>query len=60
MPCSLHQKETKSKKTKLMNDISKYLTDRPDLIDVGVEPKLIINGKQHPTGTNKTQFLKND
>ena len=43
-----------------IDSISKYLTDRPDLIDVGVEPKLIINGKQHPTGTNKTQFLKND
>ena len=23
-------------------------------------PQLIINGKQHPTGTNKTQLLKND
>lgn len=43
-----------------IDSISKYLTDRPDLIDVGVEPKLIINGKQHPTGTNKTQLLKND
>ena len=37
-----------------IDNISKYLTDRPDLIDVGVEPKLIINGKQHLTGTNKT------
>jgi len=33
--------------------VSKYLTDRPDLVDVGIQPKLIINGSAHPTGVNK-------
>jgi len=34
--------------------ISKYLDNRPELIDVSVDPKLIINGVAHPTGTNQT------
>ena len=31
-----------------------YLNNRPDLIDVSIEPKLDINGKIHPTGTTQT------
>ena len=31
-----------------------YLNSRPELIDVKVAPKLVINGKAHPTGVNKT------
>ncbi len=31
-----------------------YLDNRPELIDVSVEPKLIINGIPHPTGVDKT------
>ena len=34
--------------------IESYLSKRPELIDVSVEPKLVINGKAHPTGTVKT------
>ena len=33
---------------------SKYLKDRPKLVDVGIQPKLVINGSGHPTGVNKT------
>ena len=33
---------------------SKYLKNRPKLVGVGIEPKLIINGTEHPTGVNKT------
>ena len=31
-----------------------YLNSRPKLIDVGVEPKLVIDGVAHPTGVKKT------
>jgi glutathione S-transferase len=31
-----------------------YLDNRPELIDVSVEPKLVIDGIPHPTGVNKT------
>ena len=34
--------------------ISNYLNSRPELIDVKTGPKLVINGKAHPTGTDKT------
>ena len=34
--------------------VSKYLKNRPKLVGVGIEPKLIINGTEHPTGVNKT------
>ena len=34
--------------------VSKYLKVRPKLVDVGIEPKLVINGTEHPTGVNKT------
>ncbi len=45
---------------KFVNDIedidtvSKYLKNRPELVGVGTEPKLVINGTDHPTGVNKT------
>ena len=31
-----------------------YLDRRPQLIDVGIEPKLVINGEAHPTGVMQT------
>jgi glutathione S-transferase len=34
--------------------VSKYLKNRPKLVGVGIEPKLVINGIEHPTGVNKT------
>jgi len=34
--------------------VSKYLKNRPELVDVGTEPKLVINGTERPTGVNKT------
>ena len=33
--------------------VSKYLKNRPKLVGVGIEPKLVINGIEHPTGVNK-------
>ena len=36
------------------SSIESYLSERPELIDVSIEPKLVINGKVHPTGTVKT------
>ena len=33
--------------------ISKYLDNRTELIDISVEPKLVINSVDHPTGTNQ-------
>ena len=33
--------------------VSSYLENRPKLIDVGVEPKLIIDGRAQPTGVVK-------
>ena len=38
----------------LLSSIESYLSERPELIDVSIEPKLVINGKVHPTGTVKT------
>ena len=46
--------------TKFMNDMSginavtDYMEQRPKLIGVGIEPKLVIDGKAHPTGVSKT------
>ena len=37
-----------------IESVSAYLNSRPELIDVKVAPKLVINGKAHPTGINKT------
>ena len=37
-----------------ISSIESYLSKRPELIDVSVEPKLVIKGKAHPTGTVKT------
>jgi len=34
--------------------VKSYLNSRAELIDVGVEPKLVIDGVAHPTGVNKT------
>ena len=34
--------------------VKSYLNSRPELIDVGVEPKLVIDGVAHPTGVKKT------
>ena len=34
--------------------VKSYLNSRPKLIDVSVEPKLIIDGSAHPTGVTKT------
>jgi hypothetical protein len=31
-----------------------YLANRPELIDVGVAPKLVIDDVTHPTGLKKT------
>lgn len=35
-------------------ELTNYLDERPQLIDVGEEPKLIINGEAHPTGVMQT------
>ena len=37
-----------------IDSVSKYLKNRPKLVGVGIEPKLIIDGTEHPTGVNKT------
>tara|TARA_B100000989_G_scaffold229068_1_gene175991 strand:- start:557 stop:1243 length:687 start_codon:yes stop_codon:yes gene_type:complete len=34
--------------------VKSYLNSRPKLIDVGSEPKLVLEGVAHPTGVNKT------
>ncbi len=34
--------------------VKSYLDKRPKLIDVSIEPKLVIEGVQHPTGVKKT------
>ena len=31
-----------------------YLDARPELIDISITPKLVIEGVPHPTGTQKT------
>ena len=37
-----------------IESIKSYLDNRPELIDVSVEPKLLIDGVPHPTGVKKT------
>ena len=37
-----------------IESIQSYLNSRPKLIDVSVEPKLVIDGVAHPTGVKKT------
>jgi glutathione S-transferase len=37
-----------------IDEVSEYMKNRPELVDVGVEPKLVIDGIAHPTGVNKT------
>ena len=37
-----------------IDSVKSYLENRPELIDVSVEPKLLIDGVTHPTGVNKT------
>jgi len=37
-----------------IKSVSSYLENRPELVDVGVEPKLIIDGRPQPTGVVKT------
>ena len=34
--------------------VKSYLDKRPKLIDVSIEPKLVIDGVPHPTGVKKT------
>ena len=42
------------KDIKDIDTVSKYLKNRPELVGVGTEPKLVINGTKHPTSVNKT------
>ena len=37
-----------------VESVKSYLDKRPELIDVSVEPKLVIDGVPHPTGVKKT------
>ena len=37
-----------------INSIKSYLEKRPELIDVSIKPKLVIDGIPHPTGTQQT------
>ena len=37
-----------------IDNVKSYLNSRPELIDVSVEPKLVIDGVAHPTGVKKT------
>ena len=37
-----------------IDPVANYLNNRPELIDVSIEPKLIINGTPHPTGVKQT------
>ena len=39
---------------KEIESVANYLDARPELIDVKVAPKLVIDGVAHPTGTQKT------
>ena len=38
----------------IIETVKSYLNSRPELIDVSVEPKLVIGGVAHPTGVKKT------
>ena len=37
-----------------IDTVRAYLDGRPELIDISVAPKLVIEGKPHPTGIQKT------
>ena len=37
-----------------IESVRSYLDNRHELIDVSVEPKLVIEGVPHPTGVKKT------
>ena len=37
-----------------IESVGSYLIKRPELINVGVEPKLVIDGVPHSTGVKKT------
>jgi len=37
-----------------IDNVKSYLNSRPELINVSVEPKLVIDGVAHPTGVKKT------
>ena len=37
-----------------IESVGSYLIKRPKLINVGVEPKLVIGGVPHSTGVKKT------
>jgi glutathione S-transferase len=37
-----------------IDSVANYLNNRPELIDVSIEPKLLINGIPHPTGVKQT------
>ena len=37
-----------------LSGIKEYLDERPEIIDVGTAPKLIINGSPSPTGTEES------
>ena len=37
-----------------IESVKSYLSKRPELIDVSLEPKLVIEGNPHPTGVKKT------
>ena len=37
-----------------IESVKSYLEERPKLIDVSIEPKLVIDGVPHPTGVKKT------
>ncbi len=38
----------------LIDSVKSYIENRPELIDVSIEPKLVIKGVPHPTGVKKT------
>ena len=46
--------ETFIKDIESIETVKSYLNSRPELIDVGVEPKLVIDGVAHATGVKKT------
>ncbi|MCH1515099.1 MAG: glutathione S-transferase family protein [Alphaproteobacteria bacterium] len=37
-----------------ISGVSEYLSERPELVEVGKEPKLVIDGTFHPTGLHQT------
>jgi hypothetical protein len=37
-----------------IDTVGSYLDTRPELIDISIAPKLVIEGVPHPTGIQKT------